>query len=129
MPSPGQPPAGRCAGTRPEPSSPVRPPCCRGAARHARCVNDHSIPRATPASRPTVICHTEVIVLRRPPPAAALLDRLRTADLEVLGRMPWASNGTFLVALVDEDAPPADPDPDDRRGADNRGAAADRGAA
>jgi hypothetical protein len=39
-------------------------------------------------------------VLRRPPPDAALLDRLRTADLEVLGRMPWASNGTFLVGLA-----------------------------
>jgi hypothetical protein len=31
-----------------------------------------------------------------------LVERLRTAEIEVLGRMPWASNGTFLVQLVDE---------------------------
>jgi uncharacterized repeat protein (TIGR03843 family) len=43
-------------------------------------------------------------VSRRPPPDPALVERLRTADVEVLGRMPWASNGTFLVQLVDEDS-------------------------
>ena len=41
---------------------------------------------------------------RRPPPDPALVDRLRTAPLDVLGRMPWASNGTFLVQLADEAA-------------------------
>jgi len=40
-------------------------------------------------------------VPRRPPTDAALLERLRTAPLELLGRMPWASNGTFLVEVGD----------------------------
>jgi hypothetical protein len=42
-------------------------------------------------------------VTRRPPADPALLDHLRTAELELLGRMPWASNGTFLVRLVDDE--------------------------
>jgi hypothetical protein len=29
------------------------------------------------------------------------VERLRTAELDLLGRMPWASNGTFLVLLGD----------------------------
>ena len=41
----------------------------------------------------------------RPAPDERLLDLLRQAELEVLGRMPWASNGTYLVELHD---PPAD---------------------
>jgi uncharacterized repeat protein (TIGR03843 family) len=49
-------------------------------------------------------------VSRRPPPDEALVARLRTAPLDVLGRMPWASNGTFLVQLADEPAAPADKD-------------------
>jgi uncharacterized repeat protein (TIGR03843 family) len=53
-------------------------------------------------------------VTRRPPPDDALVARLRTAPLDVLGRMPWASNGTFLVQLADEpgSAPEADGDDD-----------------
>ncbi|MPY93903.1 MAG: SCO1664 family protein [Acidimicrobiia bacterium] len=38
---------------------------------------------------------------RRPPPGPELLRRLREAELDVLGRMPWASNGTYLVRLCD----------------------------
>lgn len=41
-----------------------------------------------------------------PPPDA--IERLQQAPLEVIGRMPWASNGTFLVRLLD-----VDPDGDD----------------
>jgi uncharacterized repeat protein (TIGR03843 family) len=37
---------------------------------------------------------------------------LADAAVEVVGRMPWASNSTFLVRLVDADAP-AEPDPGD----------------
>ena len=33
------------------------------------------------------------------------LGLLAAADVEVVGRMPWASNGTFLVRLVDAGAP------------------------
>ncbi|MFV0307435.1 MAG: SCO1664 family protein [Desertimonas sp.] len=46
------------------------------------------------------------------PPADAL-ERLRNAPLEVIGRMPWASNGTFLVRLLGpDDNPPVDVDAD-----------------
>lgn len=34
-----------------------------------------------------------------------ILQRLRNAPVDVLGRMPWSSNATFLVALTD-DGPP-----------------------
>jgi uncharacterized repeat protein (TIGR03843 family) len=37
----------------------------------------------------------------------AALELLASADIEVVGRMPWASNGTFLVRLVDPAATPA----------------------
>ena len=35
------------------------------------------------------------------PPGADTLTLLRTGELEVLGRMPWSSNGTYLVAVGD----------------------------
>lgn len=34
---------------------------------------------------------------------ADVVDHLRTAEIEILGRMPWSSNGTFLCAVVDGD--------------------------
>lgn len=38
---------------------------------------------------------------------AAVEARLRTDELEVLGRMPWSSNGTYLCEVGgDDDAPP-----------------------
>jgi uncharacterized repeat protein (TIGR03843 family) len=40
---------------------------------------------------------------RRPPvPADVARSLLRDADLELLGRMPWSSNGTYLASLGDE---------------------------
>lgn len=39
-------------------------------------------------------------------PDEAILDRLLHAEFEIEGRMPWSSNGTFLVTF-DEDADPA----------------------
>jgi uncharacterized repeat protein (TIGR03843 family) len=38
---------------------------------------------------------------RRAAPAAELLARIEQAELEVVGRMPWSSNGTYLVQLCD----------------------------
>jgi uncharacterized repeat protein (TIGR03843 family) len=81
-------------------------------------------------------------VIRRPPPDPALVDRLRTAPLDVLGRMPWASNGTFLVQLADEEAtdalgtgtgtgtagPEAPPDAPGEAPTDDTGASDDDGA-
>ncbi|HET9692201.1 MAG TPA: SCO1664 family protein [Acidimicrobiales bacterium] len=42
------------------------------------------------------------------PPGADTLTLLRTGELDVLGRMPWSSNGTYLVAVAgraDADGP------------------------
>lgn len=39
----------------------------------------------------------------RPAPARYLIDRLRGAPIEIVGRMPWASNGTFLVQVGETD--------------------------
>ncbi len=36
---------------------------------------------------------------------AEVADRLRAAPVEVVGRMPWSSNGTFLVEIVDGGPP------------------------
>jgi uncharacterized repeat protein (TIGR03843 family) len=38
-------------------------------------------------------------------PDEALLARLRGDELEVVGRMPWSSNGTYLVAVRGSDEP------------------------
>ncbi len=43
---------------------------------------------------------------RDPIPTGEALDLLVAADLEILGRMPWSSNATFLVDLHEGDAPP-----------------------
>jgi uncharacterized repeat protein (TIGR03843 family) len=32
-----------------------------------------------------------------------VLDLLRTGQIEILGRMPWSSNGTYLVRVTDDD--------------------------
>ncbi len=59
---------------------------------------------------------------RRPAPEPDLLRRLREDDLEVLGRMPWASNGTFLVQLCgpdDDGSDAADGDADEGGPADD----------
>ncbi len=36
-------------------------------------------------------------------PSSAILDGLRTGQVEVLGRMPWSSNATFLVNITHAD--------------------------
>lgn len=43
----------------------------------------------------------------RPAPSPALLHELLAAEFDVLGRMPWASNGTFLVEFCDASLDPA----------------------
>jgi hypothetical protein len=40
-------------------------------------------------------------------PTVEALDLLATAEIDVLGRMPYSSNATFLVDLIVEDAVPA----------------------
>ena len=37
----------------------------------------------------------------RPAPDTLLVERLRGAEIEVVGRMPWSSNGTFLVQVAE----------------------------
>ena len=44
---------------------------------------------------------------------SSALELLATATVDVVGRMPWASNSTFLVRLVDPRAPGPEPVPDD----------------
>jgi len=39
---------------------------------------------------------------QRPPPARAL-NLLASGRIEIQGRMPWSSNGTYLVTVTDED--------------------------
>lgn len=39
-----------------------------------------------------------------PAPAAPLVELLLTGELEILGRMPWSSNGTFLVEATRDGA-------------------------
>ncbi len=48
------------------------------------------------------------------PDLETVVDRLSTADLEVVGRLPWSSNMTFLVSVkLDPDDRPDRPDGDD----------------
>lgn len=38
----------------------------------------------------------------QPAATPTVVERLRTAPVELLGRMPWSSNGTFLVEIADD---------------------------
>jgi hypothetical protein len=40
---------------------------------------------------------------RPPVPDAVARELLRDAELELVGRMPWSSNGTFLANLGNDD--------------------------
>ena len=62
----------------------------------------------------------------RPPPPAELLARMANAPLEVLGRMPWSSNGTYLVELADGILDTSYPAPLDSPGPDGPRPGTDR---